>query len=70
MKQGLGFWLVILCIIWGMMLVGVAEAMPHFGVLGVVGLIFGAFTLVVMGSLAVVLMYDLDSAIDSESDKL
>jgi membrane-bound ClpP family serine protease len=74
MKQGLGFWLVILCIIWGMMLVGIAEAMPHFGLWGVLGMIAGSFALVVTGSLAVVLMYDLDGTVDStdvaDSDKL
>lgn len=64
MKSAFGFWLVIVCIVFGMMIAGAAEAMTTIGVREAVVLLAGVLGMVAAGSLAVVLLYD------SDSDKL
>lgn len=64
MKSALGFWLVIGCIFWGIVLAGVADAMTEFSPLGALGLLAGTIAMLAAGSLGVVLLYS------QESDKL
>lgn len=64
MKSALGFWLVIGCILWGIVLAGVADAITEFSTLAALGLLAGTIGMAVVGALAVVLLYT------QESDKL
>lgn len=64
MKSALGFWLVIGCILWGIVLAGVADAITEFSTLAALGLLAGTVGMAAVGALAVVLLYT------QESDKL
>lgn len=64
MKSALGFWLVIGCILWGIVLAGVADAITEFSTLAALGLLAGTVGMAAVGALAVVLIYS------QESDKL